>query len=331
MPESISDQNNKVNTQISQASGFSHCFDVGYAKAYGLDEAIMIHHFQFFINANAARGHNFHEGRFWTYDKLEDFVKHFPYWTAKIVRRILASLIKQGVIIKGNFNTHWSNVTKWYAFKDQHLFIRNIESPNPEIIPDSTPKNEENPDLLNPTNDDLPKWANDSFSNGQIPNDQMGKCIYDTSTIPSAITTTNISSLKVSEKPDAAKAADERVEFSSEVKDLGKRMVAALNQANPHWLIPKNLFHIMSQIHKMITKENRKPVDIWQVFDWTINDHFWMDKISKPNPAKYLRDKFGQLAGKMNAKPEKKERKFAPSSDQDAAMKQMEEFMARAI
>lgn len=326
MSLSIHNETNTVNTKINQASGLSHSFDIGYAKAYGINEAIMIQTLKFFITTNANRGHNFHDGRYWTYDRLKDFIKHFPYWSLQTIRTTLNSLVKQQVIIKGEFNKSWSDRTQWYAFKDQDLFIRNVDPPPIDIpIPETNEKIEtssESSDMLNLTSD--------KSGNQQIADVDSNICIYDPIAITNSISTTN-TSLKVSKKPNAAKAADERIEFPLEVKDLSQRMVKALNQANPHWLIPKNLFHIMSQIHEMMIKEGRRAGDIFDVFYWAVNDNFWMDKLSKPNPAKYLRDKFSQLAGKMNMKPEKKERKFAPSSDDAKALRKMEEFMARSI
>ncbi len=319
MSVSIHTDTNTVNPKINQASGFSHSFDVGYAMSYGVNEALMIQTLKFFITTNANRGQNFHEGRFWTYDRLKDFNKHFPYWSFQTVRTTLNSLIKQEVIIKGEFNKSWSDRTQWYAFKDQHLFIGNIDPPKIVISLENT---SEIPEML--------KSTSERCENQHLTNVGIDNCIYDTSTITTAITNTN-TSLKVSEKPNAAKAADVRIEFSSEIKELSKRMVTMLNEANPHWLIPKNLYHFMSQIHGMHEEEGRKLQDIFDIFQWTVNDHFWMNKLCKPNPAKYLRTQFGQLAANMNAKIPQKPRKFAPSSDDAKALKKMEESMANAI
>ena len=128
----------------------------------------------------------------------------------------------------------------------------------------------------------------------------------------------DISSLKVSSQEQSANAEEERIssppnkkpkitspplEFPPEVKDLADRMVNALHEANPHWLIPKNLHCIRRELWEMMTLEKRDAAFIFNVFMWAINDHFWMDKLCKPNPIKYLRFQFGQLAGKMEAKP----------------------------
>lgn len=144
--------------------------------------------------------------------------------------------------------------------------------------------------------------------------------------------------------PHAAKAADEidkssskpkrartPSEFSPTVKQLAEKMVNALHQSNPDWLIPKNLYHVMTQLHEMITNEKREPSRILDVFMWAINDHFWAKNLAKPNPVKYLREKFGQLARAMDAKPAPKERKFAASSNDKAAIEKMEEMTKRAL
>lgn len=134
--------------------------------------------------------------------------------------------------------------------------------------------------------------------------------------------------VKSSSKPKRVRTPSE---FPPAVKQLAEKMVNALHQANPHWLIPKSLYHVMVQINDMITKESREPQVILDVFMWAVNDHFWMDKLCKPNPAKYLREQFGQLAGKMNAKPAPKERRFAASSNDQAAIEKMEEMQKRAL
>lgn len=116
------------------------------------------------------------------------------------------------------------------------------------------------------------------------------------------------------QKEDAAKAAEvdskssskskrEKPDFSPKVREIANLMVNELHAANPHWLIPKNLHPMMVEIEKMLVEEKREAKTIIDVFMWAVNDSFWMDKLCKPNPAKYLRSQFGQLAGKMNAKP----------------------------
>ena len=96
-------------------------FDIDLAARYGVDEAIMIANFLFWIRKNEANGKYFHDGRFWTYNSTEAFTKLFPFWSAGQIRRILKSLESQDVIITGNYNSSAYDHTLWYAFSDSFL------------------------------------------------------------------------------------------------------------------------------------------------------------------------------------------------------------------
>lgn len=126
-----------------------HSFDIELAQEFGLDEAIMISNFQFWISKNLANGRHEYEGRFWTYNSIPAFVKIFPYWTEKQVRRILDSLVVQGVLIKGNHGKNGYDRTLWYAFLDESKFLKR--------------------------QNDMPKWADGSA--------ETGNCITDNNTI----------------------------------------------------------------------------------------------------------------------------------------------------
>lgn len=286
-------------------SGVSHSFDTGYAIAYGVDEAIMIRNLQFFITCNANRGNNFHEGRFWTYDKLKDFPNHFPYWTSKQIRRIIDSLVDQGVIIKGNFNTQWSDQTCWYAFKDEANFIKHVKTQ----VSDNKPTTE------------MPKRATDRCPNENLTDAQMGNSLYVSSPITASLSSS--SSLKVPTSPESKSAKASEVEvpkkrissdFSPKIREVGQKILDLISQVKEDWPVPKNLFPFLTQIDLMIRLDKRDPQKMQDVFAWALSDSFWCDKMIKPNPAKYLREKFDQLEMKMNAKPPKKERRFAPCS-----------------
>lgn len=100
-------------------------FDAEVAKVFGVDEAIMIYNLGYWIRKNEANGKHFHNGRYWTYNSIEAFVKLFPFWTARQIRRILKSLEEKGVIITGNYNTSAYDRTTWYAFSEP--FLRNCQ------------------------------------------------------------------------------------------------------------------------------------------------------------------------------------------------------------
>ena len=100
-----------------------YSFDIEVAKQYGVDEAIMIKNFQYWIIKNKANGINLFEGRTWTYNSVKSYTEIFPFWTHNQIDRILTSLRKQSILITGNFNKARYDRTRWYAFKDEATFI----------------------------------------------------------------------------------------------------------------------------------------------------------------------------------------------------------------
>ena len=343
----VANQALPVNKEVNP-SGISHGFDTGYAIAYGVDEAIMIRNLQFFITANANRGHNFYEGRFWTYDRLEDFLSHFPYWSVQSVRRILQSLINQGVLIKGDFNKSWSNRTAWYAFKNQEKFITNIRPPKtPSPLPPSDLPKEAN-DGSQKKNADLLKSTNDICGNQQMTFVDSSKCIYDTSTIPSAIPSSP--SLKVSNEVAIA-PVDEAVsskrkkaspDFSPKVREVANQMINLIVKYNPVYRPPADLSKFLYHVAQMIETDKQDPAVLLKAFEWGVADNEqrgdfngWQGIICTNNkggkittPAEIFRKHFSKIHSQMNSRPK---RKFAAGTDLDAAMEAMEEMNKRAL
>ena len=113
-------------------ASLSHSFDLTLASKYGVDEAILIHHFQHWVYRNKKSGKNLKDGRTWTYQTIEEIAIHFPYWTKDQIREIIDRLVKgknrkskkrkndfEPVLIKGNFNKSPFDTTTWYAFADK--------------------------------------------------------------------------------------------------------------------------------------------------------------------------------------------------------------------
>lgn len=157
-------------------SGLAKSFDQGYAVEYGLEEAIMINHFQWLIGESEINGQNYHDGRYWMSSTLADFPLHFPFWTFKQIRRILSSLINKQIIISGCFNEAWSDRTSWYSFRDyQHFAVTHAERRIPrKILTIRTPQSK---------SAHLPVWAHDICPNGQLTSAQTGNCIIQSSLI----------------------------------------------------------------------------------------------------------------------------------------------------
>lgn len=98
-------------------------FDTEIAEQYGVDEAIMLQNFAFWIEKNMANDKHFHDGRYWTYNSHKAMASLFPFWTEKQIRRIIDNLIEKGLITKGNYNDLKYDQTKWYALTDLGISI----------------------------------------------------------------------------------------------------------------------------------------------------------------------------------------------------------------
>jgi len=115
-------------------SSLNHSFDVQNAIEYGVDIAILIHHFQFWISYNARQGKNYIEEKTWMYQTQKEMASCLPYYSEKQVKRLIALMVEKGILTKGNFNRSAYDRTQWYSFKNEEKFsiVRNRTMENPE-------------------------------------------------------------------------------------------------------------------------------------------------------------------------------------------------------
>jgi hypothetical protein len=109
-----------------------HIFDVDTAIKYGMKEAVIISNFQFWISKNYAEGINQYDGRTWTYNTVDSLLKLFPYMTLKSIRNAIENLIKNDVLIKGNYNKVAYDRTIWYAFKNENEWLSIVNQDFPK-------------------------------------------------------------------------------------------------------------------------------------------------------------------------------------------------------
>jgi hypothetical protein len=99
-------------------------FNSEIAAQYGVNEAIMIYHFKYMLTYNKSHNHHYHDGRYWTYNSIKYFTENtYKFWTARQIEWIIKSLVKQNVILIGNYNKHKYDKTAWYAFVDEERFL----------------------------------------------------------------------------------------------------------------------------------------------------------------------------------------------------------------
>lgn len=299
-------------------------FSEEYAVLLGVEEAILLDHFQWFISYNASLDQNFHEGRYWTYNTHSAFEKLYPFWTKKQIKRIIDSLESQGIILKGNFNKSPYDRTQWYAFKNQDQFLGSLKRENQD---DKNPKSQEESSMCPNGQMGKTEWENGKS--------QMGTCI-NTSIYTSTYKDT---SLKVSAETTGAVApppdkpgGNQSNEFSKEINETADQMIASLKAVKPTYKAPKSLRSIKVALKEMMVSDGRESALILKVLNWILhNDEFWRPKFFSINPAKTLMTRFDEFEERMNARPKKKERKFLPSSDDDKALAEIKEHMKRAI
>lgn len=100
-----------------------HYFDIDIAKEYGVIEAVLLNHFQFWDVKNRANENNLHNGLYWTYNSAKAFTIMFPYASEYQIRRALKHLEDEGLIVTGNYNKSSYDRTTWYALTKTAICI----------------------------------------------------------------------------------------------------------------------------------------------------------------------------------------------------------------
>lgn len=100
-----------------------HSFNIYIAKEFGIVEAILIQHFEYWIAKNQANQKNFYNGFYWTYNSTRAFSELFPYLSQRQVQYALNHLKEEDIIQTGNFNKSTYDRTLWYAFTKKGLSI----------------------------------------------------------------------------------------------------------------------------------------------------------------------------------------------------------------
>jgi len=108
---------------MTYQASINHSFDVKLAaQLKSIELAILVHHFQYWINKNQKLDRNFKDGRTWTYQTREEIAANFPYFTKDQVRRYTDKLVKLKILKKGNYNKLKMDKTTWYSFENEEMF-----------------------------------------------------------------------------------------------------------------------------------------------------------------------------------------------------------------
>ena len=93
----------------------NYSFEVDDAINHGVNEAIMLSNFKYWLRHNLANDKHIYDDNVWTFNSKKAFAELFPFWSEMQVRRVLDSLIKQNVIKTSNYNKMGCDRTLWYA------------------------------------------------------------------------------------------------------------------------------------------------------------------------------------------------------------------------
>jgi len=95
----------------------THSFYVKDAEKNGVVGACLLHHIKHWVTENRAKGSkkHYHNGQYWMYSSVQNFIKYMPYLSAGKVKYALKCLIKEGVLVKGVFNQKNYDSTNWYS------------------------------------------------------------------------------------------------------------------------------------------------------------------------------------------------------------------------
>ena len=95
----------------------NHSFNVKVAEEYGIEKAILLENFYFWVIKNRANNKNLHNGRYYTYNTAEAFEKLFPYMKSRRIAQLLREMEHEdGLLISGQFNNY--DRTKSYTLTD---------------------------------------------------------------------------------------------------------------------------------------------------------------------------------------------------------------------
>jgi len=110
-----------------------HALNTNIAQCYGVNAALVVQYIWEEIGKNEFAGRDSYGGKTWMRSSQIMFTAVLPYLSKNMVRRALERLMKQGVIIRGEFSESRFDRTSWYAFTQfGRLLMQESEDENCE-------------------------------------------------------------------------------------------------------------------------------------------------------------------------------------------------------
>lgn len=139
--------------------------DKELAAKIGLNEAMILQQVHYWMEINKKNKRNYHEGRQWTYNTIDEWTEEFPFWSKQTVKRTFKNLRDLGFIIVDNFNAYKFDKTLWYTI-DYDKLNESIgsNSPKEDIQNEPMDENELNPTIPEITSENSPEISNQSIN-----------------------------------------------------------------------------------------------------------------------------------------------------------------------
>jgi len=95
-----------------------HSFSIEEAQEHGVEKAVILYNFRFWLTKNQANSKNIVDGYVWTFNSAKALELIFPYLNAKKIARLIKELELAGALITGNHNQKRYDRTKWYTMPE---------------------------------------------------------------------------------------------------------------------------------------------------------------------------------------------------------------------
>lgn len=150
----------------------AHQFEVDIAVEYGVNAAVLFQNISFWCAKNKANGHNYFDGRYWTYNSRRAFTELFPYLSERQIKTAIDKLVDDDMLVTGCYNKDPRDRSLWYAVtekgwcKVQNRIVHYTEMSNAQSE-DVTPLPDSKPISVKPDNIHTPrKSAKTVFTDG---------------------------------------------------------------------------------------------------------------------------------------------------------------------
>lgn len=103
----------------------TNSFNGVIAQEYGIEEAILLNNFNLWTSPAKENPNDktYFNGRYWVQITLNEIHSIFKYMSINSIRRALNNLVKNDLILKGDFNCSYLEKTLWYALTDNAIAI----------------------------------------------------------------------------------------------------------------------------------------------------------------------------------------------------------------